>query len=117
MRAFSRSIAHPIHGLSLQQEPYSTAGATRPTQAEASTMRFDLIGERDRFIPGWYGEAHMCERWTIPKWHRSARFRRVLASVANSLPTPLLDRFLQRQRLGGTGVGLVRTVEGSTASP
>ena len=48
-------------------------------------MRFDLISEHDRFIPGWHSQVHaspMRAEWTRPEWRWPARLRASLAGIA-----------------------------------
>ena len=81
-------------------------------------MRYDLIGERDRFIPGWYGETFQVPtrtEWTTPEWRWPVRLQTVLAKLALSLPTPFQVRFRQRRELGATCAELVQTAGGSSA--
>ena len=63
-------------------------------------MRFDLIAERDRFIPGWYGQNHhtpMRAEWTRPEWDWPVRLRTRLSKIARSGLIYLLARLPRRQ--------------------
>jgi hypothetical protein len=49
-------------------------------------MRFDLIPERDRFIPGWHSQ-HDTQRaeFTTPEWQWPSRLRRAAWAFLSSL--------------------------------
>src|SRR5579863_2772799 len=103
LRAISRRAVGCIHGLPLQVKPYSTAGPARATQAEESTMRFDLIGERDRFIPGWHCQFEhtpMRAEWSRPEWHWLVRLRAGVAKFAHSAMLLVSAYFPMRRNVG-----------------
>lgn len=55
---------------------------------ETRTMRFDLLPERDRFIPGWYPRpepASLRAEYTQPEWRWPSRLYRVLQASLSSL--------------------------------
>ena len=82
-------------------------------------MRFDLIGERDRFIPGWYGQSnhvHMGAEWAQPEWHWPARLWAGLAKIVHLLLTSFLVRFRQHRSPAFTLSGPAPTAEGSPAA-
>jgi hypothetical protein len=82
-------------------------------------MRFDLIGERDRFIPGWYGQpdrAQLRAEQTRPEWHWPARLEAGLAKIIHMLLTSFLVWFRLHRRPAVTLSEPAPTAEGSPAA-
>lgn len=70
-------------------------------------MRFDLLGERDRFIPGWHCRREpprMGAEYMLPAWQVPLRVSALIDETASwflSIPPKL--RAAARRRLGSFG--------------
>src|SRR6267378_5949638 len=78
----ARSPAPPTTG------PQVPAGQARWTPAEGRTMRFDLLHEHDRFIPGWHDRpepASIHAEFGRPEWRWPSRLYRAVQASLDSL--------------------------------
>ena len=80
-------------------------------------MRFDLLQEHDRFIPGWHGQVQaspMRAEWCRPEWRWPSLLGAYLARLAGRSLTTLTAGLRRHRNAAATDAGRNQILGGTS---